>query len=178
MHGNANSVLRILRAATLLIALVGVGMAAAAEGARPPAWPMFNGPFGNFVPRDYGADLVDDLGEARLLWVSEEHDIGVAKGHLGFEGPRGWTRRAVERTAPTAPLLYSLSVLWFVQDGHRHLSFPHRPWYRRKRRAAFADLLTTLRRQSLRQRFSETPAWDQGSRKSLQSLPDLCSRAA
>lgn len=57
---------------------------ASAEAGRP-AWPMFNGPFGNFVPRDYGVDLVDDLGEARLLWVSEESDIGVAKGPYGVE---------------------------------------------------------------------------------------------
>ncbi|MGQ9652411.1 MAG: hypothetical protein ACUVXJ_20155, partial [Phycisphaerae bacterium] len=101
-----------------------------------------------------------------------------AKAHLGFEEPQGWTRRAVERTAPTTMLLNSLIVLWFVQAGHRHLSFPHRPWYRWKCRAAFADMLTTLRRQSLRERFLETPAWDEGSQKSLQPLLDLCSRAA
>ncbi len=70
------------------------------------------------------------------------------------------------------------TVIGIFQDGHPHPSFPHRPWYRLKRRAPFADLLTALRRQSLPQRFWETPARGEGPRKSLQSLLDLCSRAA
>ncbi|MBU0638018.1 MAG: transposase, partial [Planctomycetes bacterium] len=56
-------------------------------------------------------------------WSIEEtfHD---AKGHLGFEEPQGWTRKAVERTAPTAMLLYSLIVLWFAAEGQRHYQRP------------------------------------------------------
>lgn len=40
-----------------------------------------------------------------------------AKGRLGFGEPQGWTRRAVQRTAPMAMLLYSLVVLWFAREG-------------------------------------------------------------
>lgn len=45
-----------------------------------PAWPQENGPFGNFNPRRYGTKLVDDLRDARKLWVSESNDLGRAKG--------------------------------------------------------------------------------------------------
>ena len=43
-----------------------------------------------------------------------------SKQSLGFEEPQSWTRRAVERTAPVAMLLYSLIVLWFVREGHHN----------------------------------------------------------
>jgi len=84
----------------------------------------------------------------------------------------------VERTAPTAMLLFSLIVIWFARGGHQHLTFPNRPWYRTKRQPSFADTLTTLRRECLRETFLQTPAWDEGFRKTFQSLVDLCSRAA
>jgi hypothetical protein len=58
-----------------------------------------------------------------LMWYAWRWSIEVAfhdsKQSLGFEEPQGWTRRAVERTAPMAMLLYSLIVIWFVRDGHR-----------------------------------------------------------
>ena len=85
-----------------------------------------------------------------LTWYAMRWSIEVAfqssKTHLGFEEPQGWTRRAVERTAPTAMLLYSLIVLWFAGSGHRHDHPPNRPWYTTKRHASFADMLTTLKR--------------------------------
>ena len=59
-----------------------------------------------------------------LSWYAWRWSIEVAfrdsKQSLGFEEPQGWTRRAVERTAPTAMLLYSLIVMWFVHEGHRY----------------------------------------------------------
>jgi hypothetical protein len=54
----------------------------------------------------------------------------------------------VARTAPLALLIATLVVVWFHRSGHRHLRFPHRPWYQRKQEPSFADLLTTLRRTS------------------------------
>ncbi len=45
-----------------------------------PAWPQANGPFGNFNPRQYGVKLVDDLAQAKQVWVSEFRDLGFAKG--------------------------------------------------------------------------------------------------
>jgi outer membrane protein assembly factor BamB len=43
-------------------------------------WPQANGPHGNFNPRRYGHKLVDDLKDARQVWVSEDRDLGFAKG--------------------------------------------------------------------------------------------------
>jgi hypothetical protein len=47
-----------------------------------------------------------------------------------------------------AMVLVSLTTLWFHQQGHRHVRFPKRPWYTKKKEPSFADMLTTLRRLS------------------------------
>jgi SRSO17 transposase len=82
-------------------------------------------------------------------WSIEEMNQ-ASKSHLGFEQPQGWTRRAVERTAPLAMLLYSVIVIWFAQVGHRFFRLPTLAWYPGKRLPSFADILHTLRRESLR----------------------------
>lgn len=81
-------------------------------------------------------------------WSIEETNRG-GKGDLGFEEPQGWSRRAVLRTAPIGMLLYSLIVLWFARVGHKLYRPLVRPWYRHKTQPSFADMLRTLRRQSL-----------------------------
>lgn len=58
-------------------------------------------------------------------------------------------RQAVLRTAPIALLLYSLIVLWFAHVGHLLYRPLVRPWYRTKVQPSFADMLRTLRRESL-----------------------------
>jgi hypothetical protein len=83
-----------------------------------------------------------------LRWSIEE-TFHEGKGQLGFEEPQGWTRRAVERTAPTAMVLYSLIVLWFAAEGHRHYRAPWRPGYRSKAGVCFTDMLSTLRLTSI-----------------------------
>jgi len=87
-------------------------------------------------------------------WSIEEAFQG-SKTHLGFEQPQGWKRRAVERTAPIAMLLYSLIILWFARDGHRayHLSPPR--WYRAKATPSFADMLATLKRECIEAEVSK-----------------------
>ncbi len=124
----------------------------------------------------------DAFGEQVLVWYAMRWSIEVAfqssKTHLGFEEPQGWTRRAVERTAPAAMLLYSLIVLWFARDGHRHYRQPHRPWYRTKRHASFADMLTTLRRESIREQVLSTPPSRRGNRKVLGILLHAIQQAA
>lgn len=133
-------------------------------------------------PQAFYSTVTDASPEQVVTWYARRWAVEVAfqetKGHLGFEEPQGWTRRAVERTAPTAMFLYSLIVVWFAEEGHQHVSFPERPWFPGKDRASFADMLRTLRLQSLREEFLETPAWDQGSQKTIQILLDLCARAA
>jgi hypothetical protein len=46
-------------------------------------------------------------------------------------------------------VLYTLAVVWFHRGGHKQVRFPKRPWYRHKKEASFADILTTLRRVSV-----------------------------
>jgi hypothetical protein len=89
-----------------------------------------------------------------FAWGMEETNEG-SKQHLGFEEPQGWSRQAVRRTAPMAMLLYSLIVVWFAQVGHRLYKPSHWPWYPSKRRPSFADMLATLRRESVRTALSE-----------------------
>jgi hypothetical protein len=104
-----------------------------------------------------------------LLRYSRRWSIEVAfentKSHFGFEDPQNRTRKAVERTAPLAMVLYSLVISWFAELGYKKCKFPNRPWYTRKSTAAFTDILTTLRKESMREYFLSTPEWTKGSRK-------------
>ena len=87
------------------------------------------------------------------------------KSHFGFEDPQNRTQKAVERTAPLAMVLYSFVIAWFTEHGFKKCAFPNRPWYTRKSTAAFTDILTTLRKESVREYFLNTPGWNKGSRK-------------
>jgi hypothetical protein len=77
------------------------------------------------------------------------------KQMLGFEDPANRKEKAVGRTAPMAMVLYSLIVVWFDYEGHRHVEFPARPWYQRKEEPSFADMLTTLRRLSWKNNYGD-----------------------
>jgi len=122
-----------------------------------------------FYSTCHEAAAEDVLTGYALRWSVEVafHD---SKGSLGFEEPQGWTRRAVERTAPVAMLLYSLIVLWFVREGHRHYRAPDRPWYRTQRHASFADMLQTLRQASLREHLFAQATSGRGYEKLLEYL--------
>ncbi len=101
-----------------------------------------------------------------------------SKQNLGFEEPQSWTRRSVERTAPVAMLLYSLVVLWFAREGHRHWRPVIRPWYTSKTEASFADMLALLRRQSVQREVSKWALRGQGSRKIQKLLENVIALAA
>jgi len=120
--------------------------------------------------------------EQVLSWYAMRWSLEVAfhdsKQSLGFEEPQGWTRQAVERTAPMAMLLYSLIVLWFVDEGHHHYRAFRRPWYTTKQHASFADMLTTLRRETIRERLLSLPLTGPGSRKLTQTLENIATLAA
>lgn len=122
-----------------------------------------------FYSTCHNASATDVLTWYARRWSIEEA-FQNSKGHLGFEQPQGWTRQAVQRTAPTAMLLVSLITLWFASDGHRHYRIPRRPWYRSKTHASFADMLATLRQESIRQEVSALPLAGRGSRKVLKTL--------
>jgi hypothetical protein len=98
------------------------------------------------------------------------------KQHLGLEDPANRTPKAVERTAPMAMFLYSLTIVWFAAEGHKDLEFPNRPWYPGKTEPSYADMLTTLRRKSWHEKLSDvalatTP--DDNSRRLLTFLATL-----
>jgi SRSO17 transposase len=116
-----------------------------------------------------------------LTWYAWRWSIEVAfhdsKMHLGFEEPQNWTRRAVERTAPVAMLLYSLIVKWFVDEGHRHYRPTLTTWYI-KPRASFGDMLATLRRLSVREQTIEWALQGPGSQKVRQALENMLALAA
>lgn len=112
-----------------------------------------------------------------LRWSIEVtfHD---SKTHLGFEEPQGWSRKAVLRTAPVAMLLYSLVIVWFVEEGHRRHHFTVRPWYRRKTRATFTDMLAILRHETIREHLFDLDLSGPGSRKIALTLENLAALAA
>jgi len=94
---------------------------------------------------DWNARQILHAYAARWSIEATFHD---SKQLLGFEDPANRTEKAVRRTAPMAMVLYSLIAVWFEREGHRRVKFPERPWYRTKEEPSFADMLTTLRRQS------------------------------
>jgi hypothetical protein len=120
---------------------------------------------------------LDVLTRYAMRWSIEEANQN-SKGHLGFEEPQGWTRRAVERTAPTAMLLYSLILLWFAKVGHRHYQPLYAPWYQSKNRASFGDMLATLRRESVREQVSAMAPSGKGCRKLMHVLFHAVQQAA
>lgn len=110
-------------------------------------------------------------------WSIEQtfHDT---KQHLGFEEPQGWSRRAVERTAPVAMALYSLVVLWYVQHGRHHYRPIERPWYHGVHRESFADMLGTLRKATTHEYISELGLAGPGTAKITQLLESMIQLAA
>ena len=124
----------------------------------------------------------DATAEQVIAWYAMRWSLEVtnhdSKQHLGFEEPQGWTRRSVERTAPLAMLLYSLIVLWFAREGHRDWKPLDCPWYRSKTEPSFADMLTTLRRLSVKRQVLSLALRGPGSRKIQQLLENAVATAA
>jgi len=120
--------------------------------------------------------------EQVIGWYAMRWSVEVAnrdsKQSLGFEEPQGWSRRAVERTAPLAMLLYALIVLWFAEEGHRDWRPLDCPWYASKIEPSFADMLATLRRLSVRRQVLSLAVRGPGSRKLKQLLENVVAIAA
>ena len=76
---------------------------------------------------------------------------------LGLEDAANRVPKAVQRTTPMALFLYSMIVVWFHRTGHQSLWFPFRPWYSKKEEPSFADMLTTLRRDSYQELYLARP---------------------
>jgi len=98
------------------------------------------------------------------------------KQFLGLEDAANRVRLAVSRTAPMALFLYSMIVVWFHQVGHALLTFPERPWYRRKAEPSFADILSTLRRVSYEAKLATLPLKKTSDKSWLARVIELLSR--
>jgi hypothetical protein len=137
---------------------------------------------GGRKPQAFFSTCPDDTAEQVLTRYAARWSLEVtnhdAKGQLGFEEPQGWTKRAVQRTAPIAMLLYSLVVLWFSREGHRHYQPPQRPWYIGKTQPSFADMLATLRCQSTKREVMSMHLHGTGSRNVLKCLLHAVKQAA
>jgi hypothetical protein len=124
----------------------------------------------------------DATAEQVIAWYAMRWSLEVtnhdSKQHLGFEEPQGWTQRSVQRTAPLAMLLYSLIVLWFAREGHRSWRPRVCPWYTSKSAPSFADMLSTLRRLSVREQVMTLALGGPGSRKIQQLLENAVTVAA
>jgi hypothetical protein len=96
---------------------------------------------------------------------------------LGLADAANRLPRAVERTAPLALVLYGLIVAWFDEEGHRHVRFPEKPWYRHKHEPSFADMLTTLRRLTWRENLTHLRPRDGVAEKQLERLLEMACRA-
>jgi DDE superfamily endonuclease len=130
-----------------------------------------------FYSTVHEADAQEVLSWYAMRWAIEVtfHD---SKQHLGFEQPQGWTRKAAERTAPLAMLLYTLVVLWFDHAGRQIYKPIDRPWYRHKTHPSFADMLATLRQASVKREVFATRLTGRGSRKTQQLACHLVQMAA
>lgn len=119
----------------------------------------------------------DDQGLQSVLAGQVQHNTGVlvrcrrcaswpsSRGRAG-----GRSRHTVQRTAPTAMLLYSRVLLWLASPGHRSYRPLVRPWYRSKSRASFYDMLATLRRESVREQVSSMRPTGRGNQDLVKSL--------
>lgn len=132
-------------------------------------------------PEAFYCTVSEASAQQVLTWYAMRWSIEVAnrdsKQHLGFEEPQGWTRRAVERTAPLAMLLYSLIVLWFAREGHRDWRPLECPWYTSKTDPSLADMLGTLRRLSVRQHVLTLAPRGPGTRKIQKLLENVVALA-
>jgi hypothetical protein len=99
---------------------------------------------------------------------------------LGLEDPQNRTPKAVQRTAPLALYLYTLTILWFAEHGCFNLAAYRKahPWYRQKQMPSFADILTCLRTTSLHESLSDAPGHTAASKKILLALLEPLERAA
>ncbi|HEY1065770.1 MAG TPA: transposase [Pirellulales bacterium] len=125
-----------------------------------------------------GTPSAAEVLEAYSLRWSLEVAFHDGKQSLGFVEPPDWSQRAVERAAPMARLLFTLTVLWFVCTGRRDCRQLEPPRYTTKREPSFAHTLGTLRRASRREQMLSWGLRGPGSQQVLELLEDTTHLAA
>ena len=136
---------------------------------------------GGRKPQAFYSTCHEASAEQVIAWYAQRWSLEVtfhdSKQYLGFEEPQGWSRRSVQRTAPVAMLLYSLIVLWFAKEGRHAYCKPKHRWYQSKAAPSFADMLSTLKMQSVRQLVFSLPLKGPGARKLKQLLENTYAHA-
>ncbi len=143
-------------------------------------------PLGEFRPQGFLCTDLDAEPAEILSWFvrrwATEVTFAEARRHLGVETQRQWSDRAVARTTPALPGLYSLVTLW-ADDLHRRSAILPRAtaWYA-KRVATFSDALASVRRaiwaDATLRAFSTDREAEKVPRAVLDRLTDLAGYAA
>jgi len=114
-----------------------------------------------------------------LSWVRRQNRRGRPVRDVRFLGIRGapdgdqdsrWcTEKAVWRTAPMSCIVHDLFVLWYEVNITKRRSggWLSVPWYRRKTKPSFSDMLTAARRGGWRLYVSDLPSGTRCRRKPL-----------
>lgn len=83
-------------------------------------------------------------------WRTRRSEARPSSKTAGPQPHKERGRLAVERTFPCALLVYSLIVLWYLENGRPKEDVERirkkAPWYRHKAEPSFADMLAALRR--------------------------------
>lgn len=104
-----------------------------------------------------------------------------AKQKLGMQDPQTQLPASVRRTAPMALLTYSLVVFWYITGGQREarrLRVQRDPWYEKKGRPSFTDMLAALRRLGWRRGFLDPTRPRTKRSKMLEAYLDNVAAAA
>jgi hypothetical protein len=76
-------------------------------------------------------------------------------------------------------LLYSLVIVWFSKRPRKdRVALPCRPWYTLRRRPSFADMIATLKRESVREHIVSRARRGAHVPKPLQALVIHCAGGA
>jgi hypothetical protein len=112
-----------------------------------------------------------------LRWTIEV-TFEETKGKLGFEDPQNRADRAVERTAPMALWVYTLTVTWYLMVGKtlKSARLPSLPWYE-KTIPCFSDMLAALRRETWRHGLLDPLPLTRSHQKSVAPLLDAVAYA-
>ncbi|MCP4658583.1 MAG: transposase [bacterium] len=102
----------------------------------------------------FTTDASQPVGDALQLYSFRwpiERTFQDCKQKLGLQDPNVQLPGSVRRCAPFGMLVYSLVVLWYLTDGHKlaaSLRHHRDPWYPKRERPSFAEMLATIRRLS------------------------------
>jgi hypothetical protein len=108
-------------------------------------------------------------------WWRREKRTPRPRKKAGPQPHRTRGKKAAERTAPFALLLYGLVVVWYLRHGEREEDLAAAreaaPWYRHKRTISFEDMLVAVRRECWKARIFANPLAERLSQNLRRLLP-------